>query len=157
LPLNLDYTQQADCVLRLTQRYPLRGDADFVLDQTGLGGPIKDIFKRAGLKPIGITLTAGFEVGGTRFDRKIPKLLLISRLQSLLHTNDFMISDRLPEAQALIEELRDFEYSYTDSGYTRFNAAAGKHDDLLISVALGAWVATDRRSVKTTKMLSGHY
>ena len=38
---------------------PLDGQAPLVVDQTGVGRPVVDLFREVGLKPIAVTLTAG--------------------------------------------------------------------------------------------------
>jgi hypothetical protein len=40
-----------------------------------------------------------------------------------------------------VAELRDFRAEVTDSGYWRFGARAGKHDDLVLAVAIALWRA----------------
>jgi hypothetical protein len=62
-----------------------------------------------------------------------PKLVLISHVQALLHAGHLKIQKDLKEAPALIGELQDFRAEVTDSGYWRFGARAGKHDDLVLA------------------------
>jgi hypothetical protein len=64
-------------------------------------------------------------------------------LQSLLHGGELRIAKALPEAQTLAVELQDFRANITESGYTRFGAREGQHDDLVLSVAIGAWLASN--------------
>jgi len=56
--------------------------------------------------------------------------MLISRVQALLHDGRLKIHKRLPDAPALVAELQDFRAKVTDSGYWKFGARSGKHDDL---------------------------
>jgi hypothetical protein len=113
-----------------------------VLDQTGVGRPVVDMFRRAGLDPVGITITAGD--GETRTDDgdyRVAKLLLISRLMALLHERTLKIASKSQEARTLAFELQDFRATTMQSGYTRFGAREGRHDDLVLAVAMGAWYA----------------
>ena len=156
LPLKLDYPSQAEHVLRMMQRSPIRNNCELAVDATGVGRPVVDLFERAGLRPIAITITAGNSVGGDDDDRSIPKILLVSRLQALLHSNELKISAGLVEAAALVRELKDFRYEFTAAGNPTFGARTGSHDDLVLATAVAAWVATDgRRSV--TKNIIGQY
>jgi hypothetical protein len=60
LPLDMDYTQQAIRVRELMLGPPLYGRADLVLDDTGVGTAVGDIFVNDGrLSPVRITITSG--------------------------------------------------------------------------------------------------
>ena len=71
----------------------------------------------------------------------MPKLNLISRVWALLHDGRLKIHKGLPDAPALVAELQDFRAEVTDSGYWRFGARSGKHDDLVLAVAIALWRA----------------
>jgi hypothetical protein len=45
----------------------------------------------------------------------------------------------LDEAQALAWELQDFRATASESGNCRFGARSGRHDDLVLALAIGAW------------------
>ena len=49
------------------------------------------------------------------------------------------IQPNLAETAALLDELQNFQASTTDSGRWRWGARAGKHDDLVLAVALAVW------------------
>lgn len=113
-----------------------------VFDQTGVGRPVVDLFRRAGLNPIGVTITAGDGESRTpEGDYRVAKLLLVSRLQAALQEGSLRIAKDLPESRALALELQDFRAQVMQSGYTRFGAREGQHDDLVLAVALGAGYA----------------
>src|ERR1700758_4024622 len=46
------------------------------------------------------------------------------------------IHKNLAEVDTLVAELQDFRAEVTDSGYWRFGARAGKHDDLVLALAI---------------------
>jgi hypothetical protein len=50
----------------------------------------------------------------------------------------------LPDVQVLVAELQDFQAQVTDSGYWRFGARAGKHDDLVLALAIALWHSVGR-------------
>lgn len=66
-------------------------------------------------------------------------------MQAALHTGELRIVKGLAEARTLTLELQDFRANITESGYTRFGARDGKHDDLVLPVALGVWHARRER------------
>jgi len=69
----------------------------------------------------------------------VPKLTLVSRLQALLHQGRLKIHRELDEAETLARELKDFRVEYTAAGHLTFNARSGKHDDLVLALAIAVW------------------
>ena len=73
--------------------------------------------------------------------RGVPKLTLVSRLQALLHEGRLKILRELAEAETLVRELQDFRVEFTAAGHLTFNARTGKHDDLVLALAIAVWRA----------------
>ena len=73
----------------------------------------------------------------------VPKLDLVSRLQALLHDGRLKIHKDLAEADTLVRELQDFRCEFTAAGHLTFNARSGKHDDLVLALAIAVWRAAD--------------
>ena len=73
----------------------------------------------------------------------VPKLDLVSRLQALLHEGRLKIHKDLAEADTLVRELQDFRCEFTAAGHLTFNARSGKHDDLVLALAIAVWRAAD--------------
>jgi hypothetical protein len=46
-----------------------------------------------------------------------------------------------PEAETLVRELQDFRMEFTAAGHLTFNARSGKHDDLVLALAIAVWRA----------------
>jgi Terminase RNaseH-like domain len=74
----------------------------------------------------------------------VPKLTLISTVQALLHDGRLKIHKGLADVQVLVAELQDFQAQVTDSGYWRFGARSGKHDDLVLALAIALWHSVGR-------------
>ena len=72
----------------------------------------------------------------------MPKLILVSRLQAALHSNELKIARALPESAAFTRELQEFRASWTEAGHLRFGARQGAHDDLVLAAALAVYGAT---------------
>jgi hypothetical protein len=156
LPLRMPYPAQIEIIAGLLRRPPLdRHPTDLVLDQTGVGRPVLDMFRRAGLRPIGVTITAGDSESSVDSETyRVSKLVLVSRLQALLHAGELRIAKDLREAPTLIRELGDFRATYSEAtGYVRFGAREGTHDDLVLSVAIGAWWASRPHNRATVRAL----
>ena len=49
--------------------------------------------------------------------------------------------EELAEAEALVRELQDFRVEFTPVGHLTFNARSGKHDDLVLVLAIAVWRA----------------
>jgi hypothetical protein len=127
---------------RLLSRPPLAGNCELVIDMTGVGRAVADMFTTAGLRFVGVIIVGG---DGERMDSDetgnwhVSKIQLVSRLQSLFHGGDLRIAKSLPEAAALASELQDFRASISEAGYASFGARVGKHDDLVLALALACW------------------
>jgi hypothetical protein len=139
LPLRTSYPAQVAHVEHLMRR--LRGPSELVLDLTGVGRAVGDLFAVRGLAPIGVTITAGDATTSEGLNYHVPKLNLVSRLQALLHNDQLKIHKGLADAQALVAELQEFRAQVGESGYWKFGARSGKHDDLVLAVAIALWRA----------------
>lgn len=60
---------------------------------------------------------------------------MVSRLTSLLETGRVKLGDT-PQRQALVEELRDFEFRVSAAGNYQADARLGSHDDLITALGL---------------------
>jgi hypothetical protein len=139
LPLGTSYPAIVAHVGRLLTKLP--GHPELVIDFTGVGRPVFDMFVYSGTYPIGVVTTGGMTE--TRDGRicSVPKLDLVSRLQALLHEARLKILRELDEAETLVRELQDFRMEYTPAGHLTFNARSGKHDDLVLALAIAVWRA----------------
>jgi hypothetical protein len=139
VPLGTPYPDIVSHVGRLMTKLP--GDPELVIDFTGVGRPIFDMFNYSGIFPIGVVITAGNSETRDGMTRSVPKLTLVSRLQALLQEGRLKILRELNEAETLVRELQDFRYEYTAAGHLTFNARCGKHDDLVFALGLAVWRA----------------
>src|SRR4029077_3007312 len=64
-----------------------------------------------------------------------------SRVQALLHEGRLKILRELDEAGTLVRELQDFRVEYNTTGHLTFNARSGRHDDLVLALAIAVWRA----------------
>ena len=100
------------------------------------------MFERDGLKPIGVVITAGLdETIGEHRDYRVPKILLVSRLQAALHAGELKFAAGLAEEGAFRQELSEFRMRHTEAGRMVFGAREGRHDDLVLALAIGLWRA----------------
>lgn len=113
-----------------------------LIDNTGVGRAIADLFRQGGLRFYAITITGGDEVNTEGGSVRVPKRDLVSSIQVLLQTKRLRISSLLPEAQILLEEMTNFQVKISQTGHDSYGAwREGTHDDLLLAVALACWAA----------------
>ena len=146
LPLNTPDPGIVQHARRLLYQQPFLGKAELVLDLTGVGRPVADLFHLEGVRPVRVTITAGSdETIDDRGEHHVAKLILISQVQALLHDGRLLIQKDLEYAPALRTELADFRATVTDSGRWTFGARSGSHDDLVLALALAVWRSNKRR------------
>jgi hypothetical protein len=145
-PLGTPYPEVVKAVLGLLRTPPLPGCV-LVIDQTGVGRPVVDLLAD-GLRDhvtcsfFPVTITAGHEAtvgegGGLR----VPKKELVAAVQVLLQSRRLHVARSLPDAPVLVRELENFRVKVTASAHETFEAWRERdHDDLVLAVALAAWV-----------------
>jgi len=149
VPLGTPYPDVVERVRRTVQHAELAGQCAVVVDATGVGAPVVEMMHRAGLGCglWAVTMTSGEQAraagsmgGVSRFT--VPKVDLISGVQTLLESGNLRIAPDLREAGSLLRELRDMRMEVTGAGRMRLGAdGCGEHDDLVIALALACWRA----------------
>src|ERR1041384_4429381 len=139
LPLGTPHPAIVGHVAGLLERLP-RG-SELVIDFTGVGRPVFDMFEIAGIDPIGVLITGGTSESRDGRVYSVPKINLVSGVQALLHEERLKIHRELPEAPTLVAELQNFRVDFTTAGHMTFNARSGAHDDLVLALAIAVWRA----------------
>ena len=139
IPLGTKYVDVASTVQRLLNRITQKYDCTLIVDATGVGQPVVEMFyampPRATMVPV-VIIGAGSE-NKVKDEWRVPKQDLIAGLQIMLETEQLTIAQDLAFAPALLEELVEMRSVNGKSA----EAGAGEHDDLVIAVALAAWRA----------------
>lgn len=115
----IDWAFQKQRIITAAQKYR----AKIILDSTGVGDPIFEDLKRAGLN-----------IEGYKFTNESKKQI-IEGLSMGIEQQRVSYPD-IPE---LINELRIFGYKISKTGLITYNAPQGYHDDCVISLALAAY------------------
>lgn len=121
------------------QDYP---DFQVFVDATGVGRPVTDMLKVAGVKIIPVF----FVWGPKRIEQQdqfskepqisLGKAFMVSRLQSLLQTTRLHLP-RTAESKILTRELLDYEIRVNDKAKDTYGAfKVGTHDDLVTALGL---------------------
>jgi hypothetical protein len=149
-PLGTPYPSIVTAVSRLVQtpiagKYPL-SSCPLIIDGTGVGRAVCDMFMVSNLadRIVRVTITAGMDANfdGSAGCWHVPKLQLVSVLQSCLQGERLKAAPGLPEAQTLARELRTFRVKITSAGNETFEAWRERdHDDLVLALAIALWYA----------------
>lgn len=115
----ISWERQIESILRVARRYRAR----VWIDSTGVGDPIFEAVRRAGVPTQGYHLTHS------------SKEALIDGLALALEHGRLRLMD-LPEQTA---ELLAYQYELTAARNVRMGAPEGMHDDCVIALALAAW------------------
>lgn len=144
--LGTPYPEIVEEVRVLMNRSPLRGESVLAVDATGVGRPVFDLLRLAGMgcRVTGILITGGDVATPDKAlsGYKVPKRDIVGILQLLFQQRRLKISPRLREAEAFLKELRDFKVRISDStGNDSYGAwRSGEHDDLVLAAGIGIWL-----------------
>jgi hypothetical protein len=160
-PLRTSYPEIVAAVKRLAERPELAPPSDheasrprLAIDATGVGRAVVDMFLGAGLPtrnvPITITSGEGFRSGSWNNTGVtawwVAKRELVGAIHAGSQTGRLRTVPTLALAKILETEMRDFKVTITANAHETYNARGdGKHDDILLAVALALWVAENVR------------
>jgi hypothetical protein len=137
----MPYPDIIDRVTQIMRSTALINEAALIVDQTGVGQPVVDSFRKAGLKPIGIMIHGGDRATREGSTWRVPKRDLVGVLQVLLQNSRLRVSWKLKLAKVLSGEMLNFKVKIDQAtahdSYSAWREA--DHDDLLLAVALAAW------------------
>ena len=140
LPLGLSYPKMVDRITEIAQRLHSKDPKANVwlyVDCTGVGAPVVDLLRQRIAVPItAVTLAAGEKLTVRGQEARLGKAFLVSRLQVLLQNGQIRLP-KTSEAEALADELMNFEIKVDQDGADRYGAfKVGAHDDLVIALGL---------------------
>jgi hypothetical protein len=147
------YPDVADKVEALMDSPQLKGEADLVIDATGVGPAVTDIFSKRGRKFRAVKIHGGDAETHEKGVYRVPKRNLVSALQAALQTGTLKIASSLELAPVLREELLNFRIKINiATAHDSYEAwREGDHDDLVLAAALACWGA---RRPKLAKVYS---
>lgn len=139
-------------VAQVTKLLNMIGDATLMIDNTGGGIVVTDMFrmlhaqKKLSARVVAINISGGAKVTMVNEDEySVPKSILAKTTHQLLREKKIGISQRLPEARSLKTEFGRFQQRINQRGHAQYAAdwKSGTSDDLLLSVLIGAWGAVN--------------
>lgn len=121
---------------------PLLRGAALVVDATGVGRPVVDMFRQANLRPIAALVTAGDAVTQDSDYWRVPKRDLVGAVQAPLQDGRLKFAAGMALVPTLVQEMINFKVKITASANDTYGAwREGEHDDLIFAVMLAAWWA----------------
>jgi hypothetical protein len=144
-PLQTPYTQIAADVVKAFEQEPLTGST-LIVDEGHAGRAVVDMLRNmhpkcGRLVPTAITCGLA-ETQQADGSWHVAKVRLVGNLLVLMQSGRFVYATQTREIKAMIKELENFRYKYTEAGNQTFAAREGKHDDLIMGTALAAWWAS---------------
>jgi hypothetical protein len=102
-PIGTAYPRVVEKVAKLMATPPLDRNCILVIDATGMGRAVVDMFRKAYLRPLAVTITTGNKATRDGMEFGVPKRDLIGVLVASLQTGRFKIARELPEAKTLMD------------------------------------------------------
>lgn len=145
---HVPYPDVVDRIENLLNTPMLRGRSSFVMDSTGVGKPLADLFKKRGRQHKAVLITGGdAEHRGEDGAYRVPKRNLVSGVQILLQGGRLKIAGGMELTEVLKAELLNFRVKINlATSHDSYGAGGGgglwregDHDDLVLSVAMAAW------------------
>jgi hypothetical protein len=124
---------------------PQIAGVEVVVDGTGVGRPIVDLFRARLRYLIAITIHGGDSVSREGHYWRVPKRDLIGTLVSAAQSKRLKLVSDMPEVRTLEQELLNFRVKISETGHDSYSHRDGEHDDLVLSLALGCWWASRPR------------
>lgn len=139
LPLGTPYQEIARTLRNLDKDYR----STVVIDATGVGRPVVEMARRAGVSCYSLTITGGESVTEDHQDIRVPKRDLVTTAQLILQNRRLKAPKELPLAETLIKELRSFRMKINlQTGHESFEAWRERdHDDIVLALCMGLWIA----------------
>lgn len=120
-----------------------------VVDAGGPGRPVIDVLREKGLKPIGVSITAG-NLAHEREDGSLtaPKRDICTALLVAAQCGDVQVAPKVPDAQEFRNQIGAFGYKVKPaSGDLSYESVMTEvHDDIVVAAAIALWYSTVRLS-----------
>ncbi len=153
LPLGTKYPAIVQRVQGLLGTPPLDvRRTPLVIDRTGVGRAVTDMFEGGAVQPYAITITGGDQVSQEGREFRVPKRDLVGVLVALFGGDRLRIAAGLAEGATLVNELLNFKVKINiatgNDSYESWREST--HDDLVLAVAMACWYgeAAPKREIR---------
>ena len=126
-------------VLRRPEFSPDGKPPEFILDATGVGVAVRDMFAAKGVRLKAVTITVGEAYNRTGSLISIGKARLIGSFLGAFDAGKVRVNPNMPIWPALEREMLSFRAEMSAQGRAKFEAEQGEHDDMLFALAMAVW------------------
>ncbi len=136
------YPRIVDDVVRMIAQPPYAtAGVTVVIDGTGVGAAVVDLFRAAGIGIVAVQIHGGDSVTKGKGTVRVPKRDLAGSLQSVLQTQRLVIAAGLEHAQTFKAEAQNFKMKiHPETAHDSYSAwREADHDDLVLAVAMATW------------------
>jgi hypothetical protein len=133
MELGTPYPRVVTRVCEVMRNPKMAGGCRLVVDATGVGAPVVDLLRAAGMtaRLTAVTITGGERATGQGERWRVPRGDLLAGIEVALEAGELKICRRMKDAERLVRELERMEAE----------GGGGEHDDLVFAVALAVWSA----------------
>jgi hypothetical protein len=141
------YPDVVERVKSLQKTPELNGENILLVDATGVGRAVVDLMRKEQMKPKAITITGGQQIVHRPDGYTVPKAELATALQIVFQSRriNFVDNDAawkdygIPSLAIVKDELKNFRAKVTKNAHAQFEALAGEHDDIVLSLSQAIW------------------
>lgn len=142
--LKTSYVDIVDQVIAIINKYNLLLNYSLIVDYTGVGRPVVDLFRQKHLNPVALSITGGIKTNWvTNVEVNVPKKDIVTYLQLVLQNNRIAIAHDLPLLRTLTQEFLSFQLKIRDntmSVTSSYGGAYGVNDDIVMSMGIAVWL-----------------
>lgn len=139
------YPDVADWAIDKLSSLDYYGPHDLVVDATGVGPAVTDLYKQRGIPFKGVKITMGEYEKYSEGYYRVPKINLVDNLRVMMFDGrlKFASRNKMRHAEQLVKELINFRWKITSkSAHDSFEAwRESDFDDLVFAVALAVWAS----------------
>lgn len=142
--LKTSYVDIVDEVIAIITKYNLLLNYSLIVDYTGVGRPVVDLFRQKHLNPVALSITGGARTNWvTNVEVNVPKKDIVTYLQLVLQNNRIALAHDLPLLRTLTQEFLSFQLKIRDnttSVTSSYGGAYGVNDDIVMSMGIAIWL-----------------
>jgi len=140
--LGTSYNTVVDDIINLLKLpYFKQNSTPLIIDATGVGSAVFDIFKSKNLFPIAITITSGNSMGENDIGYTVPKQDLLDNMSIIVNQERLKINNKIQDKKIIIGELQSFEKTINKRGNISLEAENKSKDDIVLSISYALWYA----------------
>ncbi|MCK9569672.1 hypothetical protein M0R72_12085 [Candidatus Pacearchaeota archaeon] len=137
----LPYDQIVDWVIKALKNpaFNTHSPPEFVLDATGVGVAVNDMFRAKHIRTKAVTITVGNGLNREGSIIHLGKARLVGKFLGAFDAGKVHVNPDMPIWPAVEREMLSFRAEMSAQGRVKLEAEQGEHDDMLFALALCIW------------------